>query len=165
LTRYEAIMRITIKQAATATGKSKPTILRAIKEGKISAVKDDMSGVWMIDPAELHRVFPPASRSENEALQSDADLLRREVTLLTTERERERTQLQGRIDDLTRRLDTSEQERREKDRQLTALLTDQSQQTRPKPRRWALPALIVIAVLVAVFLLATHWELVRSVFP
>jgi hypothetical protein len=53
-------MPYSLKQAATATGKSKPTILRAIQGGKISAEKDQQ-GEWQIEPAELHRVYPPVS--------------------------------------------------------------------------------------------------------
>lgn len=48
----------TLGQAATATGRRKSTLLNAIKTGKISARKNDL-GVWEIDPAELHRVYPP----------------------------------------------------------------------------------------------------------
>jgi septal ring factor EnvC (AmiA/AmiB activator) len=44
---------------------------------------------------------------------------------LDMQQDRERRQLTDQIDDLRRRLDQSEQERRDKDRQLTALLTDQ----------------------------------------
>jgi hypothetical protein len=50
-------MSYTLGQAAKATGKSKMTISRAIKEGKISANKND-NGDYEIDPSELHRVFP-----------------------------------------------------------------------------------------------------------
>jgi hypothetical protein len=53
-------MPYSLKHAATATGKSKPTILRAIQSGKISAEKD-VQGEWQIEPAELHRVYPPVS--------------------------------------------------------------------------------------------------------
>ena len=42
--------------SAGATGRTKPTILRAIQLGKISAQKDEHGG-WQIDPAELHRVY------------------------------------------------------------------------------------------------------------
>jgi len=48
------------------------------------------------------------------------------VTALQEERERERRQLTERISELRDQLARSEAERREKDRQLTALLTDQS---------------------------------------
>ena len=51
-------MRYTLGTAAKATGKSKTTIQRAIAKGLISAEKGRVSG-YSIDPAELHRVFPP----------------------------------------------------------------------------------------------------------
>jgi hypothetical protein len=51
-------MSYTLAAAATATGVNKTTILRAIKSSKISGSKDE-HGYWQIDPAELHRVYPP----------------------------------------------------------------------------------------------------------
>ncbi len=127
-------MSYSLKQAATATGKSKPTILRAIQNGKISATKDD-HGEWQIEPAELHRVYPVVANDvarndaepERETLNETA-LLRREIEIrderlavLEAERERERFQSQETISDLRRRLDTEAEERRK----LTHLLTDQ----------------------------------------
>lgn len=53
-------MQYTAGQAAKAAGVSTATITRAIKHGKVSASKDD-NGSWRIDPAELHRVFPPVA--------------------------------------------------------------------------------------------------------
>jgi excisionase family DNA binding protein len=47
-----------VKEAAEATGKTKPTILRAIQANRIAARKDE-HGRWQIDPAELHRVYRP----------------------------------------------------------------------------------------------------------
>jgi len=49
-------MSYTLNEAAKAVGKSKTTIHRAIKSGKISASKLE-SGAYEIDPSELHRVF------------------------------------------------------------------------------------------------------------
>lgn len=51
-------MSYTVGQAARAVGKSKSTISRAIDAGRISAAKND-DGSYLIDAAELHRVFPP----------------------------------------------------------------------------------------------------------
>ena len=48
----------TIETAAAAVGRNKTAILRAINAGKISAGQDE-NGEWQIDPAELHRVYPP----------------------------------------------------------------------------------------------------------
>jgi predicted site-specific integrase-resolvase len=48
----------TIATAAATVGRNKTAILRAIKAGKISVTKDE-NGEWQIDPAELHRIYPP----------------------------------------------------------------------------------------------------------
>jgi hypothetical protein len=48
----------TIATAAAAVGRNKTAILRAIESGRVSAAKDE-NGEWQIDPAELHRVYPP----------------------------------------------------------------------------------------------------------
>jgi excisionase family DNA binding protein len=52
-------MSYTLGTAARATGVSKSTIYRAIKAGRVSASRTD-TGDYAIDPAELHRVFPPS---------------------------------------------------------------------------------------------------------
>ena len=144
-------MPYSLKLAAAATGKSKPTILRAIQSGKISAEKDEM-GEWQIDPAELHRVYEPVSEhnAADETVRSDTyqidsqvetallrmelEQMRERLTSLDTDRDRERREASETIADLRRRLDQSEQERRDKDRQLTALLTDQRRE--PRRLRW-----------------------------
>jgi hypothetical protein len=51
-------MVYTLGEAAKATGKSKATISKAIKSGRVSAKKDE-TGTFRIDPSELHRVYPP----------------------------------------------------------------------------------------------------------
>lgn len=48
----------TLRQAAKATGKAPNTIRNAIKNGKISASKDDL-GQFAISADELHRIYPP----------------------------------------------------------------------------------------------------------
>lgn len=50
-------MALTLNQAAKTCGRSKSTLLGAIRSGRMSAPKDDR-GRYAIDPAELHRVFP-----------------------------------------------------------------------------------------------------------
>jgi hypothetical protein len=60
-----------LASASAATGVNKTSIWRAIKGGRLSAQRDETGG-WMIDPAELHRVFPPlpaqatASKAEEQ---------------------------------------------------------------------------------------------------
>ncbi len=57
-------MKLFASQAAKKTGKSVPTITRAIKSGKISAKKTE-SGGYQIDAAELFRVFKPVDDDTN----------------------------------------------------------------------------------------------------
>lgn len=51
-------MSYTLGTAAKAVGKSKATISKAIKSGRISATKHD-NGSYTIEAVELHRVYPP----------------------------------------------------------------------------------------------------------
>jgi excisionase family DNA binding protein len=53
-------MKHTLGTAAKATGVSKSTIYRAVKSGKLSASRNT-DDEYEIDPAELHRVYPPVS--------------------------------------------------------------------------------------------------------
>lgn len=108
-------MKYTLSQAATATGKNKTTIQRAIKIGKVSAPKNS-SGAYEIDPSELHRVFPATTQGvagkdiSNDTQRTDKrdETLHLKLELLEAERERERDQMQSTIDDLRTRLDRSE---------------------------------------------------------
>lgn len=120
-------MKYSLSDAAKATGKNKTTIQRAIKNGKISATKGD-SGAYAIDPAELHRVFPPAtsqrdaSRGKSNATQRPVGVfetnaleriaeLERELAVAqsrTVSLEEQRQQMTDTIEDLRGRLDRSE---------------------------------------------------------
>lgn len=132
-------MTYTLTQAAEATGKSKSTIFRAIQGGKLSATRDELTQGWLIEPSELHRLYPAvASDDANDAPRKGhaPDGLQREIDLL-------REMMAGKdevIDDLRRRLDAEGEERRK----LTAILTDQRAQQvtvteatpAPAKRRW-----------------------------
>lgn len=50
-------MAYTLGAAAKASGRSKATISKAIKSGRLSALKDE-TGVYRIELAELNRVYP-----------------------------------------------------------------------------------------------------------
>jgi len=50
-------MKLTLNKAAQTCGRSKSTLIKAIKSGRLSAPRDDL-GHYNIDPSELHRVFP-----------------------------------------------------------------------------------------------------------
>jgi hypothetical protein len=127
---------LTLRQAAQLTGKSKSTLTRAIKSGRLSASRD-AEGMYAIDPAELARAYPlvetpnaqhdarhGASRN-SETGADDAAILRLSLSLLADERDRERTaaerereQLAVTVADLRMRLDRAEQ-------RITALIGDQ----------------------------------------
>lgn len=51
---------LTLGEAAKQAGISKTTLHRAIRNGKISAEKIEVSGEYRVDPAELARVYPRA---------------------------------------------------------------------------------------------------------
>jgi excisionase family DNA binding protein len=116
-------MTLSLGQAAVAVGISKPTIQRAIKNGKLSASRNE-DGSYSIDESELARVYPDQWRnryvagtlkqaetlSNPDALQAEIEGLRQQLAMLRDER-----------DDLRRRLDAEAEERR----RLTRLLTDQ----------------------------------------
>ncbi len=128
-------MTYTLGTAAKATGKSKPTIQRAITSGKISAKKNE-NGPYAIDPAEMHRVYPPVSSNSNDngtvkqtETPNSNTMLQREIELLREQLDRERDT----VTDLRRRLDAESEERRstnEECRKLTMMLTDM----RPKKK-------------------------------
>src|SRR3954451_19744285 len=64
---------ITLAQAAEATGRNRSTILRSIRRGTLSATRDQRTQAWMVDPAELFRVFPPVpALGDTEANQGNA---------------------------------------------------------------------------------------------
>ena len=120
-------MSYTLGQAARATGKTKPTIARAIKIGRLSATRTD-DGRYMIEPAELHRVYPMTGKPDGQtqrfdtpggtvSIQVEVEGLR----ALLAEREARIADKDSEITDLRKRLDT-----------LTALLADR----RPWWRRW-----------------------------
>jgi len=124
-------MQLTLGRAAKTAGRSKGTISRALNSGAMVGIKDGER--WRIDPAELSRWMqanPSRERSENRNAthvepsgndsSAEAGVLRERIERLAEERERERSQLLDQIEDLRRRLDGAEAERR----QLNAVLTD-----------------------------------------
>lgn len=119
-------MPFTLGQAAIQTGKSKPTILKALRSGRMSGIK--VENEWQIEPAELFRVYPrvtevnpavntKASYSVNPDQQLDAT----EIAVL-----RAKLEAAEKLDAI--RVETIEDQRRRLDRaeaRVEALLTDQ----------------------------------------
>lgn len=126
-----------LKQAADAVGRGKPAILKAIKNGRISAKKDD-NGQWQIDPAELHRVYPMSTTGngsdiitgerqetpkETRDVGGEASVLRERLA----EKDALIADLRGERDRLLGIVETQAQQVKQ--------LTDQRPVARPAPRR------------------------------
>jgi len=89
------VTQLTVKQAATAYGKARSTLHRAVQLGRISAATRE-DGVRVVDLAELVRVYgeppyPPGERNAErngadaeaqQALQRELQALRQEVATL-----------------------------------------------------------------------------------
>lgn len=115
-------MGMSASQAATAVGMTRQGIIKAIRTGRISAEKDQ-NGAWTIEPVELFRVYAPVNQNTatsaqpvESGLQDSTQAVDREIAILRET-----------VNDLRRRLDQSDDERR----RLIMLLTDQRvQETR-----------------------------------
>ena len=128
-------MVITLGEASRQTGKSKAAIIKAIKTSRLSASKGE-TGDWQIDPAELFRVYQPASKPEN-GLTEVNPAVAVELGVL-----RERcSQFENQLSDLRRDRDDA---RSERDRLLKVieeqagsvrLLTDQSRKPEEQARK------------------------------
>ena len=124
-------MAYSLREASEVCGKSRSTVHRALKSGKLSGSKDD-SGEWSIDGAELARVFPwnsighgeRDSTRQDRTTQNSSDALAVKVAMLEDQLERERDT----VNDLRKRLDRAED-------RLTAL-TDQRKQRTQARKGW-----------------------------
>lgn len=117
---------LSLSQAAKLTGKSKSTINRAIKTGKLSATRND-DGSYSIDPAELSRAFDvePLEGAKRRDADPDGTRLLERITALEAMLNRER--------------EISADLKEDRDRwrqQATALLTDQRPVTATVSKWW-----------------------------
>ena len=112
---------LSLREAADATGKSKSTISKALKIGKISYISKDEKG-YQIDPSELFRVYPPKGCATVEEGHEETRIStsgnHREIELLERMNEDQRKT----IEDLRRRLDDAQAKEREASEKFTALL-------------------------------------------
>ena len=139
-------MKLTLGQAAKHASRAKGTMSKALKNGQISAEKDD-KGRWQIDPSELQRwmdanpllnapenqgATPVATQENsigNSALSTEVKMLREQMDKLEAMHERERQTLVGQVEDLK-----VEAERRSREHmQALAVLTDQREQVAEPP--------------------------------
>jgi hypothetical protein len=152
-------MALNLTEAARAIGRNRTTVFRAIKTGKISAIRDEATGEWLIEPAELFRIYTVApdametttkdmARNGDSADYGNGAILRNSDSGDRSNDEAgELRELRARLDaaalriaekddtiaDLRRRLDQEAEERRQAQARVMALLTDQH---KPRRRWW-----------------------------
>lgn len=120
---------LTLSQAAKASGKSKSTLSRAIKVGRLSATRLD-DGNFSIDPAELFRAYPATPRNpyderpiERNATPVPAELQSRISMLeMLLEKEREAVAREREISAREREISADLKEDRDRWRQQAASL-------------------------------------------
>jgi hypothetical protein len=121
-------MSYTLSNAAAACGVYKSTVLRSIKAGRLTATKDAL-GQWRIEPAELHRVYPPAQSNgedSNDVRHGAAEALRAALA-------------EQRVADLKEMLDDVRTQRDKWQQQAERLaLTDARARLTPRELRWTL---------------------------
>lgn len=105
-------MGYSMRQAAEICGKSRTTLHRALKSGRMSGTQDEANGEWSIDPSELRRVFPWTG-GVHEHKSTDVqgpytpqidEVMAVKVAMLEDQLERERET----VADLRKRLDRAE---------------------------------------------------------
>tara|TARA_Y100001934_G_scaffold276523_1_gene373243 strand:+ start:3031 stop:3849 length:819 start_codon:yes stop_codon:yes gene_type:complete len=126
-------------EAADYVGKSKMTINRAIKSGKLSATKND-KGAYEIDASELKRVYEKdiAKAEKKKAKKTKDDTGVDETVLKVAETQAMvdslRKQLRLTEDQLDMKDELIDQVKSERDR-VYALITDQSKESKTKEER------------------------------
>jgi hypothetical protein len=116
-------MKYSLNQDAKATGKSPSAIHNAIKKGKVSATKREGDS-WEIDPAELHRVYPPVSDAKGDRKAKIEKPNSIENALYIRE-------LELKLEAALQQADDLREDRDHWRRQATALLTDNRPQEHP----------------------------------
>ena len=97
-------MGITLKEASERVGVTRQTLMKAIKNGRISAEKSE-KGEWRVEPIELFRVWPPVNGVQQPiqpiltdgdtiTLQAENRLLRAQLDEIREERNAWREQAQ-----------------------------------------------------------------------
>ena len=126
-------MPLTLAEAAKSAGRSKSALLRSIKAGRLSAERDALTGAWLIDPAELHRLYQPVSEAVPGAA-NGAPHTTRDTPEMVELRARLNDAL-DQIQDLRRQRDQAQDRLAAAQERIAALLTDQRTAPPAPPRR------------------------------
>jgi hypothetical protein len=134
------VSKLSLRQAAEWAGTTKPTVLKHMQAGKVSAEKDG-DGRWWFDVSELRRAYgEPKTRTVSGTGSEETDLntlnhpgLQPETAGSTELIEELRSQIEElRTDktDLRRRLDEREEAARENERRLLTVIEKQAEQVK-----------------------------------
>ena len=118
--------KLTLGQTARQVGKSKPTISKAIKDGKLSGEKID--GVYQIEVSELLRVYDAVSEATEAAAAPPAPQASALSEVEKRFLEEKVADLEARLTDMKDERDTAQKEAREDRARMMALIEDK----RPK---------------------------------
>jgi len=152
------VSKVTVREAAKLTGKSRETINTATREGTLSFSLNSRKHK-VIDISELERVYPlvktmdeikqvsdavNASPGASESdVSSELAVMRQKLAsseamreVLATERERERRQLESEIENLRSSLEKSQDQHNK----ALLLITDQSKQAKERGGDWEVAA-------------------------
>ena len=97
--------QLTLAEAAKAAGRSKSALLRSIKAGRLSATRDALTGGWVVEASELHRLYT----LPREAVTDAPEMIELRARL---------NDALDQIQDLRRQRDRAEDERRRAQEQL-----------------------------------------------
>jgi hypothetical protein len=114
------VAKVSISQVKSEWGVSRPTIMKAIKDGKLSGEKDD-KGYWAFDPAEVVRWRgEPISAASKEPVEVDSKPDKSQTNPLQAET----------IDVLKRQVEQLEDQLKTKDDQIGKLQEQNRDQTK-----------------------------------
>lgn len=149
-------MLLPLSEAAKLAGISKSALYKAVKRGKVSAVRDDIRddvlGEWRIDSSELARVYPIVSTSAQTEDTTPSGYSQSRISGEDFLAERQHYEqriasLESERDFLRQALQTESEERR----QITRLLTQAqpiAESVQPSPRTpWVLYVIGLAAVI------------------
>lgn len=110
-------MNLSLADASRLAGVSKSALFKAMKRGVFSGVRDDVTGEWRVNIAELQRVYPlkdPSTLTDEVPQNVHVPTVNESAILSERVRSLEETldQVKGERDDLRRRLDSESEERR-----------------------------------------------------
>jgi hypothetical protein len=119
------VATISIRDAVKEFQVSRPTLTKALNNGKVSGEKDD-NGTWMMEASEIARVYKPRSPSPDKEHAKETSQNTSEHHYMRGKLET----LESYVDDLKEQRNKAETRAEAAEARVTALLSDQSTKRR-----------------------------------